>query len=510
MAAPNPLSSSSLLRRNTFISKTYIADWEIKDAIREVLQNQYDGINMKISKSNIKVIPKGNDRLNAFEFEFRHKETNKLYGEIKYNETFKELEVWNEGSLETADLLLGCQKGEQGKNEIIGRFGEGMKLAALTFLKNNVDYRILTTGEEWIFKIELDPKFTRNGQPQECLFLYTRDITGEDIDTYKDKVSVIISNIDKNIWKEQIDNFLWLTQQEKGKVIVEENGQVIGEILLGDKFCYKNYVKEIYVDRIAGRFGLNLNIKLDRDRNCIPNINERNSEACKLIANVLSHLKKANDYSNEYDLNYLNKPEFSRKTKELLGGFPQRIFDSLYQGNGLTQYLYTKIDVKGATLLYNEWEIHNNIKNLQPGDANAIYKYLSEKKLDKDFYPFFSYHNWYLFCCIIKSPKYLSIEAKFNKYTQNSIVVNVPNNKKLILQSIIQKAKIAIDNFSENNLKFKKYNHNDKQFVYSENNIIYFSESLLNEPENKWKYFVFSKCLELNGVNIEKVAEKFI
>ena len=69
--------------------------------------------------------------------------------------------------------------------------------------------------------------------------------------------------------------------------------------------------------------------------------------------------------------------------------------------------------------------------------------------------------------------------------------------------------KIIISNFSQNNLKFKKYNHNDKQFVYSENNIIYFSESLLNEPENKWKYFVFSKCLELNGVNIEKVAEKF-
>ena len=512
MAAPNPLSSSSLLRRNTFISKSYIADWETKDAIREVLQNQYDGINMKIGKSNIKVIPKGTDRLNAFEFEFRHKETNELYGEIKYNETFKELEVWNVGSLETADLLLGCQKGEQGRsnNEIIGRFGEGMKLAALTFLKNGIDYRILTTGEEWIFKIESDPKFTRNGQPQDCLFLYTRDITGEDINTYKDKVYVILSNIDKNIWKEQIDNFLWLTQQEKGKVIVEENGNVIGEILLGDKFCYKNYVKEIYVDKIGGQFGLNLNIKLDRDRNCIPNINERNSEACKLIANVLSHLKKSNDTSNEYDLNYLNKPEFSRKTKELLGGFPKRIFNSLLQGNGLTQYLYSKIDIKGATLLFNEWEIYNNnTDGKQPGDANAIYKYLSEKKLDQNFYPFISYHNWYLFCCISKSPKYLSIQAKFNNYTKNSVIVEVPDNKKLILQSIIQKVQIVISNFSENSLKFKKYSHNDKQFVYSENNIIYFPESLLNEPEIKWKYFVFSKCLELNSINIEKVAEKF-
>ena len=95
----------------------------------------------------------------------------------------------------------------------------------------------------------------------------------------------------------------------------------------------------------------------------------------QINSQCLSHLKKANDNSSEYDLNYLNKPEFSRKTKELLGEFPKRIFDSLFQGNGLTQYLYTKIDAKGATLLYNEWEKHNKIKDLQPGDANSIYNF---------------------------------------------------------------------------------------------------------------------------------------
>ena len=74
MSAPNPLSCSRLTKYNTFISKSYLGeDWKVKDAIREVLQNQYDGINMKIGKSNVKIIPKGNDRLNAFEFEFRNK-----------------------------------------------------------------------------------------------------------------------------------------------------------------------------------------------------------------------------------------------------------------------------------------------------------------------------------------------------------------------------------------------------------------------------------------------------
>ena len=50
-----------------------------------------------------------------------------------------------------------------------------------------------------------------------------------------------------------------------GKVPVEVNGEVIGEVLLGEKFCHKNYVKEIYVDKIGGNFGLNVNIDLDRE-----------------------------------------------------------------------------------------------------------------------------------------------------------------------------------------------------------------------------------------------------
>lgn len=523
MSAPNPLSCSRLTKYNTFISKSYLGeDWKVKDAIREVLQNQYDGINMKIGKSNVKIIPKGNDRLNAFEFEFRHKETNELYGEINYNENFKELEVWNIGALETADLLLGCQKytDSQTNTEIIGRFGEGMKLAALTFLKSNIYYRILTTGEEWIFKIEIDDRFKRKGVSQECLFLYRQDLTGEDIKKYKNKVCVIISNIDKKIWQDTIDNFLWLTQKEMGKVPVEVNGKYLGEILLGKDFCYKNYVKEIYVDKIEGNFGLNLKIDLDRDRNCIPNLNQRNEEAHKLISNVLENLKESNDISNNFNLNYLNNTEFTRATQLLLREFPNRIYNSLASGNGITQYLYTKIGPKAATLLFNEWEQkwkekkNDFIEGTQPGYGPDIYKFLNEHKLDPSFYPYLGYYTWHLMNCMTKSIRYLSINTKFDNYTKNSVVSEVPNSHKNIVSSIVQKVKIAKNDFSENNLKFKKYTHNDNSFVYAEkgqNNekIIYFSYSLFQLPVNEFKYFVFGKCLELNDINIKAIAEKY-
>ena len=173
---------------------------------------------------------------------------------------------------------------------------------------------------------------------------------------------------------------MWLTRKEMGKVPIEFNGEYLGEILLGENFCSKNYVKE-KIDKIEGNFGLNLKIDLDRDRNCIPNLNQRNEEAHKLISNVLENLKESNDISNNFNQNYLNKPEFTYATQELLGEFPNRIYNSLVSGNGITQYLYTKIGPKAATLLFNEWEQKwkkdkNDFKEgTQPDYGPDIYKF---------------------------------------------------------------------------------------------------------------------------------------
>ena len=45
--------------------------------------------------------------------------------------------ISNIGKLETGDLLFGCEKGIENEEDIIGRFGEGLKLAALTLNKLN-------------------------------------------------------------------------------------------------------------------------------------------------------------------------------------------------------------------------------------------------------------------------------------------------------------------------------------------------------------------------------------
>ena len=102
----------------------------------------------------------------------------------------------------------------------------------------------------------------------------------------------------------------------------------------------------------------------------------------------LKNLKESNDISNNFNLNYLNKPEFTRATQLLLREFPNRIYNSLVSGNGITQYLYTKIGPKAATLLFNEWEQKwkkdkiDFIEGTQPGDSDSIYRFLNEHKLD--------------------------------------------------------------------------------------------------------------------------------
>ena len=86
-------------------------------------------------------------------------------------------------------------------------------------------YRIINSDEEWTFTLEDIPNFERKEQteqkaqkaPEKGMYVTRKSLTGNDIAKYKGKVYVIISNIDKELWVNSIDNFLWLTQKEMGK-----------------------------------------------------------------------------------------------------------------------------------------------------------------------------------------------------------------------------------------------------------------------------------------------------
>ena len=149
---------------NTWISMNYCKKWDIWEGIREILQNQMDGITSLIGKTNISVIPVGPMENNVkYQFDFKNKNTNETKGQILYNEVNNTLSVWNEGKLETGDLLLGGLKDSQNDEEIIGRFGEGMKLAALAFVRKGKRFSIITDRKLWSFKQKTDENFMKFG-----------------------------------------------------------------------------------------------------------------------------------------------------------------------------------------------------------------------------------------------------------------------------------------------------------------------------------------------------------
>ena len=169
---------------NTWISEEYCPNWGIWEAIREILQNQLDRITEKIGKKNILIEgKKTKNNEESTDYTFFNNSNGEIVGEIKYNEEQKTLIIWNNGKLEKGNLLLGGFK-DTNNDEIIGRFGEGMKLSALALCradKQGIRRRIniLINDECWKFQIKPDEKFPLNGKPRNCLFWRADALEGE-------------------------------------------------------------------------------------------------------------------------------------------------------------------------------------------------------------------------------------------------------------------------------------------------------------------------------------------
>jgi len=93
--------------------------------MREILQNQKNEIINQIGKNNFETKSCSGS---SYEFDFVHKETQEIYGGIRYDRAMEILTIENKSHLETFNLLLGgTPRNQEKKNEdIIGRFGEGL------------------------------------------------------------------------------------------------------------------------------------------------------------------------------------------------------------------------------------------------------------------------------------------------------------------------------------------------------------------------------------------------
>ena len=565
---------------NMWISERYCKEWGLKEGIRELLQNQYDGVISKIkTKDNLKVIQTGkkvniDNRNISLNFDLINKKDNKTYGQIIYNYKKETLTISNEGILWLGDFLLGGTKSEKNNSDLIGKFGEGMKLAILALCRLGKNVTIISSNKKYSFRIKEDPLFLKDGEPQRCLhFKYeTFKNSNENI------IQVIIDNIDKEEWGKQIINFLWLSDDD-AQIYTSFNNynEEIGQILCENYLKGKLYVKGIYVQNIKSKsgedkpncLGFNIDVPLDRDRSCIPNYHELKriiafvlSCFCnKNIKNILEEkkekqiIKKENkkgsakikliaiDCSKKECEKIIQNPvDCNKKDSEKMKLNPVVIkakkdnfinIEENKKQNIVIEYVqvinYDKIFMDIYNLLenndvdiINSYNLANSLsqecieyfwkkthlnedKNKNPVEKydNHVQRFIKEKNLSEDFYPYFEV-NYIMFDILRRAKDYISIEKKFSLYVENATNIEPKGIYKSVLNEIYSKVKMMDKSFDGKIIFFKKFEREEKDFCYTDKNKINFSAlKLTEEINNSWKFWIFVKILQFLKIKIE-------
>lgn len=507
-----------LIDNNMWISEKYCEEWGIKEGIREIIQNQYDAIISKIKRNNLYCAKKGefyniNGNKKYLDYEFVNKNNNKIYGKIIYDKKNKILSFSNEGEIVFADFLLGSFKKEENNAELIGNFGEGMKLAILSLCRKNKNVSIISSNKKYTFQLKKDEMFKKDIK---CLFCKIHDYNGNS----KDKGNVIVSidNISENEWLDQIDNYLWLINDDDIEIYTSMNTkkEELGEIIYSKIYKNRLYVKGIFIkeltnennkDNIKNNIpGFNsFNLKLTRDRNSVQNYWDLQSNLSNIMAgcinknidyllNIQGNLGKT-FIKTKYGFEETKKKadiifnfEFKNVTKNLINclNSDSNIFGS---------YISDHFSNESIELIWKEFFSE---KKQPTDDQGGIKKFLKENNLNDNFYLIYPVTPG-LFRILEKSKNYQSIEARYSEYIENASFVDFHGRDcENEIKKIVSILKDVIKGFKINKIKFiKACNSKDNFYFFNNGNYIFSSNKLNEQIDEKWSYWIFTKILEL-------------
>jgi hypothetical protein len=206
------------------ITAAYLPDWGLAEGVRELVQNARDaeiqfGARMAV----------------------RHDKGSRLI-------------IENEGVELPHEALLFGTTTKLERDDLIGRFGEGLKLGILALVRSGFPVRIRSGSEVWVPEIVRSEKFKAR--------ILSVEIRGGN--EPRKRVRVEVAGISEAGWESLRSNFLFL-QKLRASDQVETPA---GTLLLHDDFAGQIYVKGIRVARRENvRYGYDLvHAKVDRDR----------------------------------------------------------------------------------------------------------------------------------------------------------------------------------------------------------------------------------------------------
>lgn len=167
------------------------------------------------------------------------------------------LRIENEGAEMDRNVLLFGTTSKHGRADMIGKFGEGLKLGTLALVRQGHTVKIRTGDEVWTAEIARSDRYDADVLVFDC-------VGGREP---KKRVRVEIDNVSEEVWRELRERFLFLSRPKKNESVATERG----DLLVGERYRGRIFVKGIFVQadpRLT--YGYNFkHAEVDRDRKMI-------------------------------------------------------------------------------------------------------------------------------------------------------------------------------------------------------------------------------------------------
>jgi len=177
--------------------------------------------------------------------------------EVSHYKRGDQLRISNQGAVLSYEALLMGHTSKASRPDLIGKWGEGLKVGILALLREGYQIKIRTGSEVWVPAIERSEKF----QAEVLVF----DIrTGR---KHQDRTRVEVSPVGGEDWAEWQASFLFLCPPKKKDSIQTTRG----ELLRAPEHKGGLYVKGILVERCPTmQYGYNFfDLEVDRDRRLV-------------------------------------------------------------------------------------------------------------------------------------------------------------------------------------------------------------------------------------------------
>jgi hypothetical protein len=211
------------------IKTTYLPQWGVFEGIRELIQNGKDA-----------------------ETEFSAPLT------VRHKADTNTLVIENEGATLPHEALLFGHSTKADRSDLIGKFGEGLKLGTLALVRAGYNVKIRSGSEVWEPAIQRSEKFDAD------VLVFNINIGRQP----KNRVQVEVSNITAEEWDLLKQHFLFLNKSKEEDRI----NTPYGALLLRPQDVGKVFVKGIFVEqepKLQYGYDLTKDVTIDRDRKMV-------------------------------------------------------------------------------------------------------------------------------------------------------------------------------------------------------------------------------------------------